>query len=627
MHLDDGQSALLKPWIIKRLEDVSDADSDVLADYVLALVKSDEPEDQVRQNCLDNLRDFLPDNTDAFVDSVLTAIRTKAYDPKQTPAKPAFAPTAPAFTPNNFGGGGQTENFANGTRKRSFHDEDVVMSDGSSRGGRGGRGGDRPFKQMRRGGRGYDQRGGRPPSRPHMQQQAQQMPQLPPMDPNNPLAALMAMQAMGFNLPGMPQMPKIPGQRCQDYDTKGFCALGASCPYEHGNDRLVVPGQTEEYDPNNAVMSQNGERNQRFHDRGRGRGRGRGERGGHRGGRGGRAEFSSAGPNHDRNVKSVVVEMIPEEHFSEEAVRAFFSEFGEIEEVNLQAYKRLAIIKFSDYAGAKGAYDSPKVIFDNRFVKVYWYKPDGLPKPPPHHQNGEAEHTKPTGGDVEMQEEEERVDPAEFAKKQEEAQRNHEEKMKQIQAAQDQRQQVEAQLKAQAEERNKLLAKLAARERAKTGTPDQTKLESPNTAAAAPASQTDALKAKLAALEAEAKSIGINPEDQQADPGFSGRGRGGYRGRGAWRGASGAWRGGRGSYATPRGGAVMRLDNRPKTVCIELPEGKTMGPEIDEALKQYLLFVSIVFSILPPVLEVPGLATLPNIIRPLRTLGDLKDRT
>lgn len=37
----------------------SDADSDVLADYVLALVKSDEPDSQVKQNCLDNLEDFL----------------------------------------------------------------------------------------------------------------------------------------------------------------------------------------------------------------------------------------------------------------------------------------------------------------------------------------------------------------------------------------------------------------------------------------------------------------------------------------------------------------------------------------------------------------------------------------
>lgn len=34
----------------------------MLADYVLALVKSDEPDEQVRQNCQENLEDFLKDS-------------------------------------------------------------------------------------------------------------------------------------------------------------------------------------------------------------------------------------------------------------------------------------------------------------------------------------------------------------------------------------------------------------------------------------------------------------------------------------------------------------------------------------------------------------------------------------
>ena len=39
--------------------DSSDADSDVLADYVLALVRSEDSDVQVKQNCLENLEDFL----------------------------------------------------------------------------------------------------------------------------------------------------------------------------------------------------------------------------------------------------------------------------------------------------------------------------------------------------------------------------------------------------------------------------------------------------------------------------------------------------------------------------------------------------------------------------------------
>ena len=92
----------------------------------------------------------------------------------------------------------------------------------------------------------------------------------------------------------------------------------------------------------------------------------------------------------------MVVENIPEDKFEEQTVRDFFSEFGTIEEVSLQAYKRLAIVKYSDYESAKGTYDSPKVIFDNRFVKVYWYKPESLPKPRTPHAVSYTHLTLPT---------------------------------------------------------------------------------------------------------------------------------------------------------------------------------------------------------------------------------------
>ena len=39
----------------------SDADSDVLADYVLALIRADTPEPELRANAIENLEDFLKD--------------------------------------------------------------------------------------------------------------------------------------------------------------------------------------------------------------------------------------------------------------------------------------------------------------------------------------------------------------------------------------------------------------------------------------------------------------------------------------------------------------------------------------------------------------------------------------
>lgn len=44
----------------------SDADSDVLADYVLALIRADTPEPELRLNAIENLEDFLKDSRQPF---------------------------------------------------------------------------------------------------------------------------------------------------------------------------------------------------------------------------------------------------------------------------------------------------------------------------------------------------------------------------------------------------------------------------------------------------------------------------------------------------------------------------------------------------------------------------------
>jgi RNA-binding protein 26 len=140
------------------------------------------------------------------------------------------------------------------------------------------------MKQMRRGGRGSGQDGfGSRGGRGGFQEPAYPLPHAgsPPMpsgflgmpiapaglsfDPNDPMGAMMAMQAMGMPpLPGMAPLPHAGSpnshpqfgvqtpptlvrprkrERCCDYDTQGYCARGDSCPYEHGTDRLIVPGE------------------------------------------------------------------------------------------------------------------------------------------------------------------------------------------------------------------------------------------------------------------------------------------------------------------------------------------------------------------------------------------------
>jgi len=348
-----------------------------------------------------------------------------------------------------------------------------------------------------------------------------------------------------------------------------------------------------EYDPKNALlvdtaqMSPNSNHQSMVNgQRGSGhRGRGRGDRGGFVARRN-RAEFSHSGPNNDRSITTIVVEQIPEEKFDEQSVRDFFSEFGDIEEVTMQPYKRLALVKYGNYQGARGAYDSPKVIFDNRFVKVYWYKPGNLPTPPSTAKPGAGSPSASTA-------EEQPFDREEFERNAQIAQKKLEEKKAQMKETDAKRQALEELAQKQADEKKRLLEKIAAKGGGAVSMTDAKTEDKNGTDNNKASAHTKALRAKVAELEAEAKSLGL---DSALSDGHTPRGRGRGRGRGSYRG----WEGfaGRGSYdshrANPRGrgsfrgqgGGKYNLDNRTKKVGVS---GVEMTTEKDEALRQHLL--------------------------------------
>lgn len=535
------------------------------------------------------------------------------------PPFPFGVPQGPSQVPSYVpeGGYGNAQN----SRKRTYNEgfqPDNDQTD-SQRGGRS-------FKspRTRRGGRGDRMGGGRDGdnANPQFPQSMPGFPGMPPafpgFDQNDPMATMMALQSMGFpQMPGMPPMP-APGQPpgdqaksnepCPFYETNGICYMGAACPYRHGENTVVVPSKDngtrvesssvgnanlvcgKEYDPTNASIydvnrSQDPTRKP---DRTRGRGRGRGDRGGFSSrARGGRSEFSHIGPNEDKSNTAVVVENIPEEKYSEQVIRDYFSEFGNISEITMQGFKKhLAVIKFDGHDAAHRAWSSPKAIFDNRFVKVYWYKPQNKPETNGSHQTPDKEPD-----DTPM------FDKEEFEKQQAEAQKLHDERMQKRKETEEARLALEKQreelIKKQREEKAKLLERLR-------GSPAQANGHSEKGAEPAEddnaSEQTKSLRAQLAALEAEAKSLGIDPNA----PSFRGRGRGfgGYRGRGSYvprgRGSDSSFRGGYRGRGAPRGGrgGVLRLDNRPKRVAIS---GVEFSPEKDEALRQYLI-VSVVNS-------------------------------
>ncbi|XP_028323217.1 RNA-binding protein 27 isoform X2 [Gouania willdenowi] len=88
----------LKTWLAKLLEPICDADPSALANYVVALVKKDKPEKELKALCADQLDVFLQKETMGFVDKLFECLTTKNYlgNPvaKETPKEEMKPPAA-----------------------------------------------------------------------------------------------------------------------------------------------------------------------------------------------------------------------------------------------------------------------------------------------------------------------------------------------------------------------------------------------------------------------------------------------------------------------------------------------------------------------------------------------------
>ncbi|XP_067279292.1 RNA-binding protein 27 isoform X7 [Pseudorasbora parva] len=311
----------LKSWLAKLLEPICDADPSALANYVVALVKKDKPEKELRALCADQLDVFLQKETTGFVDKLFECLTTKNYlgnpaakeeskipvqkleekeetghveDDRENRRRRSPLRNRSDFNesrvrddrrrddrkrrePDRHGKSGESYRERHERRGGSSRGRSYSRSRSRSRSSSRGKSREREhnprraehrakFEQERKDAETYN------PASAHMGNPHHQQTHPPPLLP-------LPLPQHQFPSSGSPAVPNavtvvapahLPDStteswstyfnnhkdgktfnksntlkhRCRDYDEKGFCIRGDLCPFDHGNDPLIVDDVT-----------------------------------------------------------------------------------------------------------------------------------------------------------------------------------------------------------------------------------------------------------------------------------------------------------------------------------------------------------------------------------------------
>ncbi|CAE6529417.1 unnamed protein product [Rhizoctonia solani] len=431
----------LRPWLVKNLEPICDAEPEVLSNYVLALLKHEAPENELKETFRNQLHDFLDNETSKFVDDLFTALKNKSYRaPKSIPTGPkssTSAPSAPVASTSSSKDGGipipidellGSKADSRGTKRR-------IDSDGG------------PGDQQERS----------PPKGPRLRDSTVSRYEPYPRSENGRVyhdrdrdrdRGRERDRDRGVNGAPRGDGRDTKRQPCRDYHERGFCARGSQCIFSHGEEAVtpmgfppmmgmmgpnfMMPWMMNQlgaggYDPNQSLMDMstpqppNGNMDVTMADgtsstgdsvseakvvtpvvngapqtNGANVGRNPSMRGGHGAyGRNMRGRVTPAGSWHGetdaldgqdsgsgsssepRRDKTLVVEKIPPERLSLEELNNWFKRFGTVTNVAIDAPSAKALISFSTHDEARDAWRSEDAVFGNRFVKLYWHRPMG----------------------------------------------------------------------------------------------------------------------------------------------------------------------------------------------------------------------------------------------------------
>lgn len=360
MLIDEAGVEPLKKRLTVMLEPITDADPKVLSEYVVALLKHDHPEAQLKQTCIEQLVDFLAEETGPFVDKLFQMI--SADSPYQT-TRGAGPPTISVLhsqfdTNNNSNSAAHHHQHHNGGRGSGRRHMDGAG--GSSSGGtynpresinntlrKAGAGA--PYSQQRHYGRNNNSENG---GRVNMSQQQQNGSEHQHRSSRN--TPYTRTNATGSSQQHERQFDQRKRGKCFDYEEKGVCTRGEHCPYDHGSAAQIVIAENTP-------------------DLGNGAGGPQRSFAGHKRQYHSRPNFAQQyGDPSDTSNSKLVIENIPPEYLVLDAVNEYFKRFGSIVNITMVPQCTRAIVEYSSHIEAQRAYQNPDVIFGNRFVKVFF---------------------------------------------------------------------------------------------------------------------------------------------------------------------------------------------------------------------------------------------------------------
>ncbi|EJT98931.1 hypothetical protein DACRYDRAFT_101554 [Dacryopinax primogenitus] len=247
MHFNVARGDTLRPWLVSTLEPICDADPVVLADYVIALLRHDGEEQQLRELFASQLEDFLDQEAPAFVDKLFKEMSTRGMVVRQNtaPSIPASAPSQPVAGPSNpalpqslptppddgipipldmFSGPASDNNQIG--QKRGRDSDDMDIDRGPPKGPR--------LENGLQGIQRYESRNQNGPG------------SFVPTQPGNwrgqgPRGR--GRGGRGGRGGGPPSGPSGRDRRepCRDFHDRGYCARGMMCPFSHGDNMPMVP--------------------------------------------------------------------------------------------------------------------------------------------------------------------------------------------------------------------------------------------------------------------------------------------------------------------------------------------------------------------------------------------------